>query len=212
MARVRIVVVDDHALFRTGLVSALEDVPEFTVVGEAANGRDAMLIIKQTRPDVVLMDVAMPVMNGIDAVKMLKRGESCRVLMLASSKEEDLSSSINAGADGILLKNASPEELKKSILKIVEGRPIPPQEVPPPVLKADTSTESPAIHLGVSRRELEVLECLAQGLTTTQIASRLFVSDNTVKTHIRHILEKLKTSNRAEAVSKATQLGLLKVE
>lgn len=213
MTNVRIVVVDDHALFRAGLVSLLEDMPEFSVVGEAANGRDAMIIIKQARPDVVLMDVNMPIMNGIEAVRLLRRGESCRILMLTISKnEEDLFGAINAGADGYLLKNAEPEELKRAILQVVEGHSVLAPEVTQPILKAVANLKLQGGEKGISRRELEVLECLAQGLTTAQISARLFVSENTVKTHIRHILEKLEASNRTEAVSKATQIGLLKSE
>jgi DNA-binding NarL/FixJ family response regulator len=213
MTNVRIVVVDDHALFRAGLVSLLEDMPEFSVVGEAANGRDAMIIIKQAHPDVVLMDVNMPIMNGIEAVRLLKRGESCRILMLTISKnEEDLFGAISAGADGYLLKNAEPEELKRAILQVVEGHSVLAPEVTQPILKAVANLNLQGGAKGISRRELEVLECLAQGLTTAQISARLFVSENTVKTHIRHILEKLEASNRTEAVSKATQIGLLKSE
>jgi DNA-binding NarL/FixJ family response regulator len=213
MSHVRIVVVDDHALFRAGLVSLLENMPEFSVVGEAANGRDAMLIIKQTHPDIVLMDVNMPIMNGVEAVKVVKRGEDCRILMLTISKnEDDLCDAINAGADGYLLKNAEPDELRKSILQVVEGHSVLAPEVTQPLLKAVASMNLQGGEKGISRRELDVLVCLAQGLTTTQISARLFVSDNTVKTHIRHILEKLEASNRTEAVSKATLLGLLKTE
>jgi DNA-binding NarL/FixJ family response regulator len=213
MTNVRIVVVDDHALFRAGLVSLLEDMPEFTVVGEAANGRDALVIVKQAHPDVVLMDVNMPIMNGVEAVKMLKRGESCRILMLTISKnEEDLFGAVNAGADGYLLKNAEPEELKRAILQVVEGHSVLAPEVTTPILRAVANMNLRGVERGISRRELEVLECLAQGLTTSQISARLFVSENTVKTHIRHILEKLEASNRTEAVSKATQIGLLRSE
>jgi DNA-binding NarL/FixJ family response regulator len=208
---VRLVVVDDHALFRAGLINLLNDFPEFQVVGEAGNGRDAIDIIQKVHPDVILMDVNMPVMDGVEAVGELKKKVKARILMLTISKhEEDLFGAINAGADGYLLKNAEPEELKKSILAIAEGKGVLSPDVTYQVLKAVTSKQGFVPDGGLSRREIEVLECLAQGKTTTQISAELFISENTVKTHVRRILEKLDAGNRTEAVSKATQMGLIR--
>ena len=213
MAPIRIVVVDDHALFRAGLIGLLEDMPEFEIVGEAANGKEAVEIVCAQHPDVVLMDVNMPVMNGVLAVETLVKKVKSRILMLTISRqEEDLFGAIAAGADGYLLKNAEPEELRRAIINVAEGKAVLAPEVTHPVLKALASAAGASSEKGVSKREVEVLECLAQGLTTTQIAGRLFVSENTVKTHIRHILEKLDAANRAEAVSKASQMGLIRLE
>jgi len=211
MAGVRLVVVDDHALFRAGLVGLLADMPEFSVVGEAANGQDAIAVVREKKPDVVLMDVNMPVMTGVEAVQVLLSEQQCKIIMLTISRsEEDLFGAIAAGAEGYLLKNAEPEELRKAILQVVSGRSVLAPEVTQPILRAVAGTGPVTADRGISKREVEVLECLSRGLTTSQIATQLYVSENTVKTHIRHILEKLDASNRAEAVSKATQLGLIK--
>jgi DNA-binding NarL/FixJ family response regulator len=210
MTQIRLVVVDDHALFRSGLISLLGEMAEFKVVGEAGNGQEALELIRRTRPEVVLMDVNMPLMGGVEAVRALKKAEPSKILMLTISKsDDDLFGAIAAGADGYLLKSASPEELRKAILQVTEGMSVLSPDVTRQVLRAVNAFQSHMPDIGLSSREMEVLECLAQGKTTAQISSELFISDNTVKTHVRHILEKLEASNRAEAVSKATQMGLI---
>ncbi len=214
MTRVRLVVVDDHSLFRAGLVSLLGEMPEFQVVGEAEDGRPALELIAHTKPHVVLLDVNMPGMDGIQVVRSLRslpREQQPRILMLTISKSEgDLLGAIAAGADGYLLKSAEPDELRKAILLVHQGLSVLSPQVTRQVLHAAVSAEQNGAHgIDLSGREREVLGCLAQGKTTSQIASDLFISENTVKTHVRHILEKLEASNRAEAVSKAVQLGLI---
>lgn len=207
---IRIVVVDDHALFRSGLISLLGDMGEFQVVGEAANGREALDVVRQTKPDIVLMDVNMPVMGGVETVRALKGHESCRIIMLTISKsDDDLLSAISAGADGYILKNASPDELKKAILQVHRGMGVLSPEVTRQVMTAVATGKTPQQDIGLSAREIEVLSCLARGMTTAQISSELFISENTVKTHVRHILEKLEASNRVEATRKAMQMGLI---
>lgn len=207
---IRVVVVDDHALFRSGLISLLGDMGEFQVVGEAANGREALDVVRQTKPDIVLMDVNMPVMGGVETVRALKGHESCRIIMLTISKsDEDLLSAISAGADGYILKNASPDELKKAILQVHRGMGVLSPEVTRQVMTAVASGKTPQQDIGLSAREIEVLSCLARGMTTAQISNELFISENTVKTHVRHILEKLEASNRVEATRKAMQMGLI---
>jgi len=208
----RLVVVDDHALFRRGLIGLLNDMPEFEVVGEAGDGSEALGVIESAQPDIVLLDVNMPHMDGIALVQALRRKKNpVRVLMLTISQEgNDLLGAIRAGANGYVLKNSEPEELRHALRSVALGQGALSPEVVGPVLNAVTRAllDTPAVLL--SERELEVLGCLSEGLTTLQIAMRLFISENTVKTHIRHILEKLEASNRTEAVGKATQLGLLK--
>jgi DNA-binding NarL/FixJ family response regulator len=212
MKKIRLVVVDDHALFRAGLISLLGEMPEFQVVGEAGNGQAAVETIQNLKPDVVLLDVNMPLMSGVEVVKAVRKTSlPCRILMLTISKnEEDLFGAITAGADGYLLKNAEPEELRKAIILVHEGMSVLSPQITRFVLKKVTTDRLSENDL--SSRELEVLDCLAQGMTTYQIASVLFISENTVKTHVRHILEKLEASNRAEAVHKALQMGLLNQE
>jgi DNA-binding NarL/FixJ family response regulator len=213
MMPVRLVVVDDHALFRAGLISLLNEMAEFQVVGEAGNGRDALDVIHRTRPDVVLLDVNMPGLGGIETVEMLRKTEACKIIMLTISKnEEDLFGAIKAGADGYMLKNAAPEELCKAIKVVHQGMSVLSPDVTRRVMQAVTAEQNHLPDSGLSDREMDVLRCLSQGKTTAQISMELFISDNTVKTHVRHILEKLEASNRAEAVSKASQLGLIGAE
>jgi DNA-binding NarL/FixJ family response regulator len=209
--RIRLVVVDDHSLFRRGLVSLLADMADFDVVGEATNGVDAIEIIRLNKPDVVLMDVNMPQMDGITAVQGLRNASvPVKILMLTISQEnEDLIGAIQAGADGYLLKNTEPDELRRSILRVAHGQGVLSPEVTSNILKVVARHSNEDLTNMLSDREVEVLGCLADGQTTLQIASHLFISENTVKTHIRHILEKLEASNRTEAVSKAIQLGLI---
>jgi DNA-binding NarL/FixJ family response regulator len=212
MNRYRLAVVDDHALFRRGLIGLLGDMREFEVVGEAGDGVEALGVIERVNPDVVLLDVNMPRMDGIGLVQTLRRQKNpVRILMLTISQDdEDLIRAVKAGANGYVLKNTEPETLRQALLNVAEGKGALSPEVVGPVLTALSKAvvEEPAALL--SDRELEVLACLAEGLTTLQIAARLYISENTVKTHIRHILDKLEASNRTEAVGKATQLGLIK--
>jgi DNA-binding NarL/FixJ family response regulator len=211
MKKIRIVVVDDHGLFRAGLVSLLTSFSEFTIVGEAGDGREAIAVIEESQPDVVLLDVNMPVMDGVETVEILKKNELPRILMLTISKhDEDLFGAIAAGADGYLLKDAEPEELRRAINLVVEGKSVLSPEVTSRVLKAVSSSHGIPPDIALSKRELDVLKCLAKGMTSSQVASELFISENTVKTHVRHILEKLEASNRAEAVSRAIQAGIIR--
>jgi DNA-binding NarL/FixJ family response regulator len=207
---IRIVVVDDHALFRRGLVGLLSEMQDFQVVGEASNGDEALIVIGEQEPDVVLLDVNMPGMGGIETLTALQnQGSKSQVLMLTISQlEEDLIGAIRAGAKGYLLKNAEPETLRNTIMQVVEGKSVLAPEITAQVFRLVRSGQ-----LGTSNvltdREIEVLRFLARGLTTSQTGAKLYISENTVKTHIRHILEKLEVSNRAEAVARATHLGLI---
>lgn len=211
MKTIRIVVVDDHGLFRAGLVSLLTTISEFEIVGEAGDGREALSVIDEKKPDVVLLDVNMPVMGGVEMVEAIQEKDPPKILMLTISKhDEDLFGAIAAGADGYLLKDAEPEELRRAINLVAEGKSVLSPEVTSRVLKAVSSSHGIPPDIALSKREMDVLKCLARGMTSSQIATELFISENTVKTHVRHILEKLEASNRAEAVSRAIQLGIIR--
>jgi DNA-binding NarL/FixJ family response regulator len=185
--------------------------PELEIVGEAGDGQEALVEVSKRKPDVILLDVNMPRMNGIEAVQALQSYEDIRIIMLTISRhDEDLFGAIRAGADGYLLKNAEPEELRQAITHIFEGRSVLSPEVTGRVLKAVSGMQGVMPEVGLSRREMDVLACLAQGKTSAQIAADLFITENTVKTHVRHILEKLEASNRAEAVSRALHFGIIK--
>ncbi len=210
--RLRLVVVDDHALFRRGLVGLLRDMPEFEVAAEASNGEQALAVLAQVQADIVLLDLNMPVMDGLGVVEAVRRmGDQPRILMLTISQNDaDLMAAIRAGADGYLLKNTEPEDLRRALLRVAQGQSVLSPEVTAPVLRVvmKSGHESPPAVL--SEREMEILDLLALGQTTQQIARGLFLSENTIKTHVRHILEKLGAVNRTEAVSKAMQMGILR--
>jgi DNA-binding NarL/FixJ family response regulator len=213
MSKLSLVVVDDHSLFRAGLINLLEEMQDFVVVGEAGDGNQALEVIAENHPDVVLLDVNMPGMGGVETVSALRNNPATRgvhILMLTISKsEQDLFGAIDAGADGYLLKNAEPDELWKAIHQVQQGNAVLAPQVTRQVLQAVNAGPGRRQDFGLSDREMDVLETLARGLTTNQIADQLVISENTVKTHVRHILEKLQASNRAEAVSKALQMGLI---
>ena len=210
--RVRLLVEDDHELFRRGLVGLLRDMPEFEVVAEAGNGEQALAVLAQVQADILLLDLNMPVMDGLGVVEAVRRaGDQPRILMLTISQNDaDLLAAIRAGADGYLLKNTEPEDLRRALLRVAQGQSVLSPEVTAPVLRAlmQGGNETPPSVL--SEREMEILDLLALGQTTQQIASGLFLSENTIKTHVRHILEKLGAANRTEAVSKAMQMGILR--
>lgn len=215
MKPIRLAIVDDHALFRAGLISLLKSMEEFDVVGEAADGEEACELVRRVKPDILLLDVNMPGLGGVATVERLRQFPlemQPRILMLTiSKKDEDLLGAIAAGADGYLLKNAEPQELRHALLKVHQGMAVLSPQITRQVLQAAVNNNnSPQLQSLLSDREIEVLECLAEGLTTTGIANKLFISENTVKTHVRHILEKLEASNRAEAVSKAIQQGIIR--
>ena len=209
---IRLVVVDDHALFRRGLVGLLSEMSGIEVVGQAGDGAQALAIIEQSRPEVVLLDLNMPNMDGLETLRQIRQRKlPIRVLMLTVSQaSEDLIEAIRAGADGYLLKNTEPEDLRRSLLRVAQGQGALSPEVTGTVMRALTRLTVDGQAPLLSERELEVLECMVEGLTTQQISGRLFISENTVKTHVRHIFEKLEVSNRAEAVGKAMQMGLIK--
>ncbi len=211
MSSVRVLVVDDHALFRRGLVSLLGEMPGIEVVGEAEDGSQGVAAALAVHPDLVLLDINMPVMGGVEAVRILRqRNYKGGILMLTISKQDDdLLGAVSAGADGYLLKNVEPAELQQAIQRVNEGKGVLSPEVTRTVMRAVRAPGGSGAPAGLSPREQEVLRCLARGLTTSQIASEMVISDNTVKTHVRHILEKLEAANRTEAVRKAVQMGIL---
>lgn len=207
---VRIVVVDDHVLFRRGLIGLLSEMKNFEVVGEASNGIEALKVIVDQCPDIVLLDVNMPEMGGVQTLSEMKEaGIQSRVLMLTiSQNDEDLIGSIRAGASGYFLKNTEPETLRKMILDVVEGKSVLAPEIIDQVFRMMRSGQLGVAQM-LTEREIEVLRLLSRGASTAKIAERMSISDNTVKTHIRNILSKLEAGSRAEAVKKAVQMNLI---
>ena len=216
---IRVLVVDDHALFRRGLQMVLEQEPDITVVGEAADGAEAVQKSIESTPDIVLMDVRMPKRGGIDATTAIKDAvPSAKIIMLTISDEEaDLYDAIKAGAMGYLLKEISIEEVASAIRAVYGGQSlISPamaskllNEFATMIKRSDERQQVPSPRL--TEREMEVLRLVAKGLNNKDIAKQLFISENTVKNHIRNILEKLQLHSRMEAVVYAVREKLLEI-
>ena len=215
---IRLLLVDDHSLFRQGLLRVLGDYNALHVVGQAANGEEALPLIDALQPDVVLMDVNMPVLAGPDTVRALRRRHpSLPVLMLTvSERDEDLFDAIRAGADGYLLKNVGAAELVDAVQRVHAGEAM----LAPPMaarLLAEFRTLSRETPAGaephsveeLTGRERDVLRQVAQGLSNREIAAVLHLSENTVKTHLANVLGKLHLRSRAHAAAYAVQAGLL---
>lgn len=209
--QIRVVIVDDQAMIRTGFAMILASVPEIEVVGEAADGRRAVQIIGQTRPDVVLMDVQMPVMDGIEATRQVAAGT--RVIILTTFDRDDyLFDSLQAGASGFLLKNAGPELLIEAVRAVAQGHSLLSPEVTTRVISQMSTGRPPTASPLVSQlteREMDVLRHLALGQSNTEIADTLMVSESTVKTHISNLLAKLGLRDRVQAVVFAYQHGVM---
>jgi len=206
---VRVLIVDDHQLFRRGVSSLLAEHESLEVVGEASNGAEAIERARELMPDVVLMDIKMPGMDGLAATKQLKAEMPyVRIMMLTVSEtDEDLFEAIKAGASGYLLKNVDPDQLVASVLQVQRG------EVPiAPTMAAkilrELTTPAEASLQALTSRERQVLELLAGGKANKEIAFALKISENTVKNHLRNILEKLHIQNRVQAALYAVRMGL----
>ena len=218
---IRTLIVDDHALFRRGLDIVLGTEPDIEVVGEASDGSQAVQRAGESLPDVVLMDVRMPRSGGIEACRAIKEiAPSAKIVILTMSDEEDdLFEAIRAGASGYLLKDISLEEIADAVRAVHGGQSLispamagklltefaalarkevsePPQDVPAPKL---------------TEREMQVLRLIARGMNNRDIAKELFISDNTVKNHVRNILEKLQIHSRMEAVMVAVRQKLIEL-
>ena len=217
---IRVLIVDDHALFRRGLVGVLEMEKDIDMVGEAGDGAEAVDIAAETMPDVVLMDVRMPRRGGIDATRQIKENSPhTKILMLTISDEEaDLYDAIKAGANGYLLKEIPIDEVAGAIRRVNAGEStISPSmasklmsEFATMVKKSDEKPQAAQPRL--TEREMEVLKLVAKGKNNRDIAKDLFISENTVKNHIRNILEKLHLHSRMQAVVYAVREKLLEIE
>ncbi len=216
---IRVMICDDHALFRRGLIMVLEAEDDIEVVAEAEDGEDAVEKAAEFVPDVVLMDVRMPGVDGIEATRRIaEKVPTAKILMLTvSDEEEDLYEAIKAGATGYLLKEVSIEEVAPAARAVVAGQSLISPSMASKLLgefsnlakRAEERTSVPAPRL--TERELEVLRLVAQGKSNREIAGDLYISENTVKNHVRNILEKLHLHTRMEAVMYAVREKLLDI-
>ena len=202
-SRIRVVVVDDHAMVRRGLAVFLLVFDDLELAGEAAGGKEAIKLCARLQPDVVLMDMLMPDMNGADAIKIIrKQSPLIQVIALTSFKEEIIvQSALQAGAIGYLLKDVTADELAQAIRLAHAGRATLSPEAAQVLVEAASQPPSPGFDL--TAREREVLALMIEGLNNTQIAGRLTISPSTVKSHVSNILTKLGVASRTEAVTLA---------
>ncbi|MGN6131539.1 MAG: response regulator transcription factor [Nocardioidaceae bacterium] len=212
---IRVVLADDQPLVRTGLRMILSAEPDIEVVGEAVDGADAVAVCAATRPDVVLMDVRMPVMDGIEATAKVTAGDDPpRVLVLTTfDLDEVVYDALRAGASGFLLKDAPEERLTTAIRVVADGGSLFAPSATRTLI-AEFARRSPAAAPAtlapLTERESEVLRHVARGLSNAEIAAELFVSENTVKTHVARVLMKLGLRDRVQAVVVASESGLVR--
>ena len=215
---IRVLIVDDQALFREGLETLLSIHRDLQVVGQASNGQEAVELAARLRPHVVLMDIRMPVLNGINATRRLQQVlPGCRVIVLTTFDDREIVfEALRAGAVGYLLKDVGSEQLAESIRATARGESILEPSVAAKVvaefsrtLPLAAVTDLDVLREPLSEREIEVLRLVTSGFSNREIAERLFISAGTAKTHIHHLCGKLGVRNRTEAAMRGRELGLV---
>ena len=215
---IRVLLVDDQALFREGLETLLSVHKDIQVVGQASHGQEAFEVAARVHPDVVLMDVRMPVLNGVRATRLLKKAlPQCRVIVLTTFDDDEyVFDALRAGAVGYLLKDVASAQLVEAIRAAARGESILEPSVAAKVIAEFTRVSSmvPSAQMEqlvepLSERELEILGLIARGASNKEIADQLFIAEGTVKNHVTHILGKLGVRDRTQAALKARELGLL---
>jgi DNA-binding NarL/FixJ family response regulator len=227
----RIIVADNHTVFRSALSKLLRAHSGWEVVAEVADGREAVNCCRRLRPDLVVMDVRMPEVDGLEATRAIKRDSPGTVVLMLNGYAGDprlLADALEAGASGYILKSAAPQQITDAVCKVLEGTPLVDQEIAAQLLlrllsKPSREPPSPlgpnpppseklasvALPATLTRREVEVLQLVARGCTNRQIARSLFISVTTVKKHVQRLISKLGVSTRTQAAVKANGLGLL---
>ncbi|MDB6112446.1 MAG: two component transcriptional regulator, LuxR family [Pedosphaera sp.] len=202
--KIRILVADDHSLIRMGLISLVNTEPDITVVAEAVDGRQAVELFTKHNPDLVLMDLRMPIKDGIEAtLEIRKKSPTARVLMLTTfDGDEDIHKALQAGAQGYVLKGSTGENLIPAMRALAAGQRWIPKEVAGRLASRKLFEE-------LTPREVEVLHELAKGLANKEIADVLNISENTTKGHLKNIIGKLRVADRTEAVTAAIQRGII---
>ena len=211
MGKIRVVVVDDHEMVRKGIISYLETEPAIEIVGEADGGKKAVSLVKDTKPEVVLMDLLMENGSGIEATReILSFYPECKIIIITSFyDDEQVFPAIEAGAFSYMLKTASASEVIKAIEKASRGETVIEPKVANRMMKRLRPQERMP-HDELTERELDVLKCIGEGMTNQQISEELFIGVKTVKTHVSNILGKLGLSDRTQAAVYANRNGLIK--
>jgi two-component system response regulator DegU len=217
----RLVIADDHPLFRAAIRQMLGEWPDLVVVGEAGDGREAVKLCQRLRPDLVLMDLRMPKMDGFEATREIKRQSPSTIVLAltAFGEPESLLDALKAGASGYVLKDSSPQRIVGAIRRVLDGESPLNQEVAMELLRRmieerhqkEESAPKPSLPIPLSPREVEVLELLARGQSNNQIARELSISTSTVKNHVHHIIRKLGVSDRVQAAILAIEYNLVSV-
>lgn len=212
MGKIRVAVVDDHEMVRKGIISYLETEPSIEIVGEADSGKRAVSLVKDTKPDVVLMDLLMENGTGIEATReILSFCPECKIIIITSFyDDEQVFPAIEAGAFSYMLKTASATEVIRAIEKASRGETVIEPKVANKMMKRLRPQERKP-HDELTERELEVLKCIGEGMTNQQISEELFIGVKTVKTHVSNILGKLGLSDRTQAAVYANRNGLSKI-
>lgn len=209
---IRVYIAEDHQIVRRGIRQLLSTEAGIEVVGEASNGKEAVADMDKLKPDIVLMDLVMPVMDGIEAIRQIKAGHpSIQILVLTSFATDDkVFPAIKAGALGYLIKDTSPEELVNAIRQVHKGEPTLDSSIAQKLLKeiSQSSADAPASPDPLTDRELEVLRLISRGLSNQEIAETLVVSVATVYTHVSRVLDKLHLASRTQAALYALREGL----
>jgi DNA-binding NarL/FixJ family response regulator len=213
---IRLVVVDDQAVVRAGFQTILAAQPDIEVVGEAADGLEALQVVNAERPDVVLMDIRMPRLDGLEATRrMMSRGDPVRVLIMTTfDLDEYVYEALRAGASGFLLKDVGREDLARAVRTVAAGDALLAPTVTRRLIdafvhRAPTGRAESAALASLTAREREVLECVARGMSNAEIAAELFVGEATVKSHVANLLLKLDVRSRVHAVIAAYELGVV---
>jgi DNA-binding NarL/FixJ family response regulator len=207
---IRILISDDHPVVRTGLRGMISGEPDFEVVGEAENGKEAVALTGELRPNVVLMDLRMPEMDGVTAIERIKEDHpEVQILVLTTYESDaDILRAIETGATGYLLKDTPREELFGAIRLVAQGK----SPLAPGVAARLMQRMRDPDEEGLSTREIEVLELVAHGTSNKEIAKQLWVSETTVKSHMLHIFDKLDVTDRTAAVTAALKRGIIRLE